>query len=359
MSLKVMIVDDMVIYRKILSDVVGRFDDMEVVGVASDGAMALKKLESTPVDMVLLDVFMPVMGGLETLKEIRKRFPHTHVIMISGAASKDAGIVLKALENGALDFIPKPGGNAFEENVLILEEAIGRIVKIVKLRQKKTGAGEPGAAPAPVSPAQVRDTAYAPVPKSFSILAVGVSTGGPAALKKIIPHIPANFPIPIVMVQHMPAIFTKSLAQMLDDISKVKVVEARDGEQLEKGKVLLAPGGKHLVLKKKNGKVLVKFYDGQPENGCKPAVDVLFRSVAECYGQQGIMALMLTGMGADGMEGVKVLKKKGCYCITQSEETCLIYGMPRAVYEIGLSDAQVDLESIATFVTDILNNASL
>ena len=354
MSLKVLIVDDMVIYRKILSDVVSRLDDMEVAGVASHGAMALKKMESTHVDIVFLDVFMPVMDGLETLKEIRKKFPHTQVIMISGVASKDAGIVLKALENGALDFIPKPGGNAFDENVSILEEAIGRIAKIVKLRQMTRGAGAPAATPAPAKPAH--DAAYAPIPKNFSILAVGVSTGGPAALKEFIPHIPADFPIPIVMVQHMPALFTKSLAQMLNNISKVKVVEASNGETVERGKVLLAPGGKHLVLKRKNGKVIAKLDNGQPENGCKPAVDVLFRSVAECYGQNGIMALVLTGMGSDGAEGVKVMKKKGCYCITQSEKSCLIYGMPRAVDEFGLSDSQVDLKSIASFVTDKLRN---
>lgn len=353
MSLKVMIVDDMVIYRKILSEVINRFDDMEVAGAAPNGALALKKMESTHVDMVLLDVFMPVMDGLETLKEIRKRFPNTQVVMISGVASKDADIVLKALENGALDFIPKPGGNAFEENVSFLEEAISRVVKIVKLKQKR-----PGAASVPAITTKTRDTAYAPVPKNFSLLAVGVSTGGPEALKKIIPYIPSDFPIPIVMVQHMPEIFTKSLAQMLDGISNVKVVEASDGELVEKGKVMLAPGGKHLVLRKENETVVAKYDYGLPENSCKPAVNVLFRSIAECYGHQGIMALVLTGMGSDGMEGVKVLKKKGCYCITQSEETCLIYGMPRAVDESGLSDSQVDLDSIASFVTKKLNNAS-
>ncbi len=353
MSIKTLIVDDMVLYRKMLSDVLAERAEVEVVGVAANGAIALKKLKQTPVDLVFMDMYMPEMNGLETLKHIRKSFPKTQVIMISGVASREGDIILEALANGALDFIQKPSEKGFQENLSLMKSELGRVLGLVKANIGTYSEPVKPAAPMHVkedSPKLARRFKGVVTPTSFSILVIGVSTGGPAALTKIIPNLPKNFPAPILLVQHMPPVFTKSLALALDKKSGLAVKEAEAGEAIVKGKVLIAPGGKHLLVERSSAGAVIRLGDGPPEHSCKPAVDVLFRSVAESYGNSGIMALVLTGMGSDGTSGVEALKQKGCYCITQSEQTCVIYGMPRAVDEAGLSDANIDLEKIPDFI---------
>ncbi|VAX24487.1 Chemotaxis response regulator protein-glutamate methylesterase CheB [hydrothermal vent metagenome] len=353
MSIKTLIVDDMVLYRKMLSDVLAEHGDVEVIGVAANGSIALRKMEQSRVDLVFMDMYMPEMNGLETLKHIRQRFPETKVIMISGVASREGDVILEALANGALDFIQKPSGKVFQENLSLMKSELGRVLGLVRANSGAAIKPEKQATPAQVkedSPKPVARFKGAVTPTSFSVVVIGVSTGGPAALTKIIPNLPKNFPAPILMVQHMPPVFTKSLALSLDKKSGLTVKEAEEGEAIVKGKVLIAPGGKHLVASRSSEGAVVKLGNGPAEHSCKPAVDVLFRSVAESYGNEGVMALVLTGMGSDGASGVEALKQKGCYCITQSEQTCVIYGMPRAVDEAGLSDANIDLEKIPAFI---------
>lgn len=364
-----MVVDDLVIYRKVLSDVVGQIEDFEVVATASNGVLALRKMEMTPVDVVLLDVYMPGMDGLETLAKIQEKFPDTIVVMVSGIASREAEIVVKALNMGALEFIPKPAEKDFQSSMAMFQRSMSLVAKTIKLRFIASGKFRRGLSttapkeqipiPAPKPfPPPIRRTDVN-FPSNTAVLAIGVSTGGPQSLTKIIPMLPEDFPIPIVMVQHMPPLFTASLAQSLDKVSKLKVTEAVDGEPAVKGKVLIAPGGKHMILRKSGSGAVVSITDGAPENGCKPAVDVLYRSLGDCYGDKGILTVILTGMGSDGLAGVRELKNKHCFCITQSARSCIIYGMPRAVDEAGLSDLQLDLDDIPSTIVNLLSHGRI
>lgn len=225
-----------------------------------------------------------------------------------------------------------------------MNRELGSVVEGVWRRRQMAGKIVSPAAPSMSSRA-------APTPTRFGVLAIGVSTGGPKALTEVIPALPGDFPLPIVLVQHMPSLFTKALADDLDRKSALDVREAAEGDLALPGRVLIAPGGRHMVLRNTPEGVAVGINDGPKENSCRPAVDVLFRSVAACYGAQGVLAAIMTGMGSDGMKGVQVLKRKGCHCLTQSEKSCVVYGMPQAVDAAGLSDESVDLDKIAGRLT--------
>jgi two-component system, chemotaxis family, protein-glutamate methylesterase/glutaminase len=353
MKIQTLIVDDTVTYRKILSDAVGGFPELDIAGTAPSGAIALKKMAQAPVHLVFLDVFMPDMDGLQTLERIRKEFPAVFVVMISGISTKSAESTIHALEMGAVDFIRKPDGANAEENFAQLKSDIRAVLRLVQLKIATQGILP--ALPAPAVPAAkepLRTRAH--IPASFGIIAIGVSTGGPEALNKIIPQLPGDIGVPLVLVQHMPPVFTKSLAESLAKKSRLRVVEAEEGMPLEANTVYIAPGGRHLVVRVADNKPVAGINDEPPENSCRPSVDVLFRSVANIYGDKGVLALILTGMGSDGLNGVRSLKRKGCFCMTQSAGTCVVYGMPRAIDEAGLTDKSVPLEEIAGEIVNVI-----
>ncbi len=361
MGIKTFIIDDTVTYRKILSDVVAGFPELELIGSAPSGVLALKKLALTPADLVLCDVHMPDMDGVETLENITKLFPKTLVVMVSGETTRGADTTIKALQMGAVDFIRKPEGNNFEHNIEQLRTDLRPVVRLVSIRlssiktmvrQALTPVRPLGTASTLATNAQTGPTL--PPPSNFAILAIGVSTGGPEALGKFIPMLPQLLPVPVVLVQHMPPMFTKSLADSLDKKSQLRVVEAAEGDRIEKGNVYIAPGGKHMILRETAGTIMAGLNDNPPENSCRPSVDVLFRSVASVYGSKGILSVILSGMGNDGMLGVRTMKRKGCFSITQSEATCVVYGMPRAVDEAGLSDKSMPLLDIAGEISRLL-----
>ncbi len=357
--LRVLVVDDTVIYRRVVSDVVNEIEDAVLVGTAAHGRLALTKLEHNPVDLVLLDVEMPEMDGLATLSVIREKYPDVGVVMVSGANENAARNTVTALERGALDFIKKPDAGSAEAGRRQLVEQLKPLMRVIRMRRnlrgnatateeaKATTQRKPAAAPPPPPPKPERS---APTPTQFDVLVVGVSTGGPNALAEFIPMLPADIGVPVLLVQHMPPLFTASLADHLNKKSKLTVCEASEEEAVLPNRVYIAPGGKHMVVRASGEGKTKGFHIGlnmnPPENSCRPSVDVLFRSAAAQYGGN-ILAVVLTGMGADGREGVRVMKRCGCYCITQDEASCVVYGMPQAVAAAGLSDEQVPLNQIA------------
>jgi two-component system chemotaxis response regulator CheB len=350
MPLRTLVVDDTITYRKILTDVLKEIPDVEVVGSAPSGAIALKKLAQDPLQLVLLDVYMPDMDGVETLKRIKVQFPNVIVVMVSGISTRNADITVEALSCGAVDFIRKPDGPDMATNFAQLKSDVNTVLRFVSLKQMTAGAVSRSTKvfPAPVAAAAVSiPFVKRSIPKAFGVCAIGVSTGGPEALSKLIPAFAGPLSVPILCVQHMPPMFTKSLAESLSRKSKILVKEAVEGETVVPGTMYIAPGGHHMVVRRKEGAVVVGINDEPPENSCRPAVDVLFRSVSSTYGEQGVLAVVLTGMGSDGCSGIRALKRHGCYCITQSEATCVVYGMPRAVDEAGLSDKSMPLGEIA------------
>ena len=381
-DLRVLVVDDTVLYRRVLSEAMAQIPGVTVVGTAAHGKIALAKLEQGPVDLVLLDVEMPVLGGLETLDAIHSMYPDTGVIMVSGANERAADITIQALARGALDFVPKPEGASPEESQSILAHQLRGVVQLFStrknLKQAKIMSGvlpveskarHPGEKPASLAPKPSKkpptrgepSLRSAPRPARIDVIAVGVSTGGPNALVEVIPQLPPTLGVPVLVVQHMPPLFTRSLAENLAKKSQVAVREAIEGEPVQPNTVYVAPGGRHMVVRRNPSPTsaeracCIGLNDNPPENSCRPSVDVLFRSVAANYGGN-TLAVIMTGMGSDGREGVKALKRQGCYCMTQSEDTCVVYGMPLAVDEAGLSDESVQLKELANRIATVVRN---
>jgi len=340
----ILIVDDSALYRKILSEASTSHHGVEVTAVAN-GDLALAKLAASKVDLVLLDVFMPDQNGPEVLHRIKSTHPGVPVVMVSGATGRDAQITLNALSSGAMDFISKPTGASFEAGIVTLRGEIRRVVDMARLRS-----AIPKNLPAPIP--QTMTPALPPKrlnpPPFIDILLIGVSTGGPKALTELLPRLPAGFPVPIVIVQHMPPVFTLSLAEQLNRLSPLSIIEAPAKHKLKAGDVLIAPGGMHLeIVKNPDGSLETRYSEAPPVHSCRPSVDVLFESAARC-GLRGAVALVLTGMGSDGAEGVSKLKS-ACptWCIAQNAETCAVYGMPQAVANLHLDDELLPLADIA------------
>ena len=349
-TLKVVIVDDMLTYRIILSSLLRKIPGVKVVGSASNGKEALEKIESLRPDMITLDIEMPIMDGLKTLEELKKHHPEIGVIMVSGANKKNADITVKALQKGALSFIVKPDATSTEEAKEYLLTSIRKEIEAFIEGRKRKRVGRRTTAKTPEhrvsKPAPQRPGKRVVPPTNPEVVALGISTGGPKALSDVIPLLPGNLPFPIVLVQHMPPLFTKSLADSLDRKSELTVKEAEKGETIEPGKVYIAPGGHHMVVKKVGAKRIVDLNDNPPEHGCRPAVDVLFRSVAEAFDPKRTVAIVMTGMGDDGCQGAAMLRRKGAYCIAQNEESCVVYGMPKCLVEKGIAHEVLDLKEI-------------
>ncbi len=362
-GLRVLIVDDTVVYRKILSDVASEMPGVVLVQTAPQGRVALSRMQQQPFDIVLLDVEMPDMDGLETLAEIRKAHPETAVVMISGVTARARDNTVKALEIGAMDFLSKPDSNDVDANRAALREKLRPLFRHVQTRlnlKRIPVAIPPHAAPVhPHAPAAPPAARPAPSPAGIDVIAIGISTGGPNALAEVIPRLSARLGVPILLVQHMPPGFTASLAQHLDDRSPLKVCEAQEGEPILPNTVYIAPGGRHMIVRRftppggTGATLVIGLNDNPPENSCRPSVDVLFRSVATHF-EGRVLALIMTGMGSDGLEGVRTLKRKGARILTQSEETCVVYGMPLAVDEAGLSDESLPLTRLPGRIEHLL-----
>lgn len=359
-TLKVMIVDDTITYRTILRNIVEDLPNTQVIATANNGKVALAKMREEIADLILLDIEMPEMDGLETLSHLRSQYPQTQVVMVSGINRTSADITIRALEMGALDFIPKPEGDSLKQSVQALQGQIIQVIQQYKIlnntQQKKTITPPYSSTKSLGKQSNIRSASLAPglahsSSSKMDVIAIGCSTGGPSALTELLPKLPGNLGVPILLVQHMPPVFTASLAHTLDKKSALSVKEAEDGELVKPNTVYIAPGGRHMTVKRKlNSEVRISLNDDPAEHSCRPAVDVLFRSIAEVY-SGNVLSVILTGMGSDGALGVKALKKNRCYSLTQSEKSCVVYGMPQAVVKMELSDEALDLDAMASRIT--------
>lgn len=340
-KLKVLVVDDTIVYRKILSVTVNHTGIAIAVKTASNGEIALDYLRQQSFDVVLLDVVMPGMDGLEVLSVIKELHPDTFVIMISSEGPESAVHTLQALKNGALDFILKPQESNTEKNIDILRKKLQAL--FLAIQMKKVGATS-----IPVRRNQVSKVKSEAKSRDLDLIVIAASTGGPDALESVLSKLPKTFQQPILIVQHMPKDFTKILANILDQKCHLQVREAQQGDVIDAGRVLIAPGGQQMLVKRGIGnKLIIELKDEPYVNGLRPSADVLFQSVAQVCKEKNVLAIILTGMGRDGKNGVIEMKKScNCYCIAQSEGTCIVYGMPSSVVEAGLADDSVDLESI-------------
>ena len=395
-------VDDTVVYRRLLSKIVSDFKDIELVGVASNGKLALSKIKLRRPDLVLLDVFMPEMDGLETLDHIKKQYSDIDVIILSGVNRENANLTMKALGAGALDFILKPSKSSMEENIAELRSALSRLILMAQTRKYSRQArsitlSDPGLKLRPISekqpsppendtkrvaarihqsdpgrnqsdpgrnqsdPGRKPDTGkrHANRAGRIDVIAIGVSTGGPNALQKMIPGIEADFPVPILTVQHMPAMFTASLATRLDKSSAIKVREARDGQRIEKGVMYIAPGGSHMVVRKdKSANRVIGLLSSPPVNSCRPSADVLFRSIAAMY-RGHVLTVVLTGMGNDGVSGVTEIRSQGGYSLVQDEKSSMIWGMPGAVADADQADEIVCIDRMASRIMGLVKKGQI
>lgn len=348
-KIRVLVVDDAVVIRKLITETLRRDPDLEVVGAAANGRIALQKIPQVNPDILTLDVEMPEMDGLETLREVRKLYPKLPVIMFSTLTQKGAVATLEALSRGATDYVTKPA------NLGSLTEAMDRLehelIPKVKIHCRhlappealpaghKTG---PGGSPSVTPPP--------PRPGPIEVVCIGTSTGGPNALMEVFAQLPADFPVPIVMVQHMPPLFTAMLAERLTTHSPIPCHEGTAGRPVERGHAYLAPGGRHMEVQRLGTRVVLQLHDGPPENSCRPAVDVLFRSVTQAYGG-AVLGVVMTGMGQDGLRGCELIKEKRGRVVVQDEATSVVWGMPGYVARAGQADTVLPLAQIAGEIT--------
>lgn len=338
-KIRVLVVDDSVVVRRMVSHALADEPGIEIIGTASNGHIGLEKVRQHGPDVVILDIEMPGVNGLDVLRSLRAEPAGSpRVIMFSTLTERGAAITLEALSLGADDYVTKVlnEDSLQQSRVRLRQELVPKIKQFFKA---------PQSAPAPVvmrprGSAQPSRLARAP-----RAVVIGSSTGGPAALNAILPLLPQDFPLPILIVQHMPPFFTRLLAERLDGACKLRVEEATEGAEVHAGKVLLAPGDFHMKLSAKNGCVTVSLDQSPHQNFCRPAVDVLFRSAAEVYGGAA-MAIILTGMGQDGLRGIEALHAIGATVVAQDEASSVVWGMPGAVVNAGLAHSVLPLEEI-------------
>jgi two-component system chemotaxis response regulator CheB len=360
--LRVLVVDDTVVYRKIVSDVLAELPNVEVVGTAHNGKAALLKVKTLKPDLLTLDIEMPEVNGLEVLAELQKTAPHVGAVMLSTLTSEGGVMTMKALELGAFDFIPKPQSGTMAANKRAVQKALEPILAAFSRSQRMLGR-LPKSRPAartvqqnkPAKPTRPSLT-FAAQTRPSSIIGIGISTGGPNALAQLLPRLPADINVPVVIVQHMPPMFTKSLAKSLDQKCALDVHEAVDGEPLKPNAVYIAPGGKQMkIVAGADGKQrVIKITNDPPENSCKPSVDYLFRSIAEMYVGRATGVIM-TGMGSDGTQGLHQMKRNGAFVIAQNEASCVVFGMPKEPIEAGIVDVVAPLNGIASAVLSSLS----
>jgi len=357
---RILIVDDSAVIRSLLRSVLSAHGSFEVAGTAADGASALQILETLRPDLVLLDVEMPVLDGLVTLRQLRARGHKMPVIMCSSLTQRGARVTLEALAGGASDYVGKPTGQATREAAMraLSAELIPKIQALTGQQVPPPPAAGPVRMPLPAL-LQPQAPAFQPQPPAFKpqplfgvpvALVIGVSTGGPAALEVLLPALPANFPLPVMIVQHMPELFTSLFAERLNGRCRLPVREAAEGESVRPGSIYIARGNWHLeVLASPRGASHNSLHltQGPLENHCRPAVDVLFRSAAAVYGS-GVLAVVLTGMGSDGMNGCRFIRAQGGSVLAQDQPTSAVWGMPGAVVQAGLAHKVLPLNAIAS-----------
>jgi two-component system chemotaxis response regulator CheB len=351
-KIRVLVVDDSVVIRRLLTDILSQDPEIELAGTAPNGRIALAKLPQLNPDIVTLDIEMPEMDGLSTLPELRKAYPKLPVIMFSTLTERGALATLDALALGATDYVTKPAnvGSVAAAIQSVKDQLIPRIKALCPGIQAPVTPRPLTLAPPPSIASMVNR-----LPERCDMLVIGSSTGGPQALSAVLSRLPATYPIPIVVVQHMPPVFTQHLANRLNQDSALTVREAVAGETIEPGTVLIAPGNFHLELQRQGVLVKTVLHQRPPENSCRPAVDVLFRSAADIYGRN-CLGLILTGMGQDGLRGAEHLVRAGGTMIAQDEKTSVVWGMPRAVAEAGLARHVLPLASVAN---ELLRHAAM
>ncbi|SFX07738.1 two-component system, chemotaxis family, response regulator CheB [Pseudomonas sp. NFACC49-2] len=373
MVVKVLVVDDSGFFRRRVSEILSADTSIQVVGTATNGKEAIDQALALKPDVITMDYEMPMMDGITAVRHIMQRCP-TPVLMFSSLTHEGARVTLDALDAGAVDFLPKNfediSRNPDKVRQLLCEKvhSISRSNRRVSAYSPPAPAPVSAPAPAPASsggfnPAPARSaasaaptraapaaTASSPAPKrkAYKLVAIGTSTGGPVALQRVLTQLPANFPAPIVLIQHMPAAFTKAFAERLDKLCRISVKEAEDGDVLRPGLALLAPGGKQMMI---DGRGAVKILPGDERLNYKPCVDITFGSAAKSYGDK-VLAVVLTGMGADGREGARLLKQGGSTIWAQDEASCVIYGMPMAIVKADLADGIYGLDDIGRHLVE-------
>ena len=349
-KIRALVVDDSAFVRKVVSQMLARSPEIEVVGTARDGVDALEMVERCKPDVVTLDLVMPRMNGVEFLREQANRHPVP--VVICSIAHETGEMALDAFEAGAVDFVRKPTALATDRVYEIADDLIAKVI----------GASQASLRPV-LPPAAITAAAFthSPRPNSLSgeestaeVVVIGVSTGGPQALRHLIPSLPADFPVPIAIVLHMPVGYTKMYAERLNDISALEIVEAEEGAVLRPGVALLAPAGQHLTFLRDAAGVVRAHLDLRPLDAQhRPAVDVLFRSAADVFGA-GALAVVMTGMGSDGTAGAGEIKARGGRVLTEAASSCVVYGMPRSVVEAELSDRSAPLDTLADAIMEML-----
>jgi two-component system, chemotaxis family, protein-glutamate methylesterase/glutaminase len=336
-AIRILIVDDSVVIRKLLSDTLSEGQGIEVVGTASNGRLCLAKIAQLHPDLVTLDLEMPVMNGLETLAELRKLYPMLPIVMFSTLTEHGAAATLDALALGASDYATKPSdtGSAAGAVEAIRSELVPKIKALCGRRLTK------------LSLPWLRSVVPArrPAHRRIEVVAIGSSTGGPNALGEVLPRIPKDFPVPLVLVQHMPPIFTRLLAERLAARCEIAVHEGSAGVVLSPGHAWIAPGNFHMTVKRANVGSRLELNQERPENSCRPSVDMLFRSVADVYGA-GTLAVVMTGMGSDGVVGAQWIRQRGGEVIVQDEASSVVWGMPGLVYGAGQADGVYALDQL-------------
>ncbi|KAB0506597.1 protein-glutamate methylesterase/protein-glutamine glutaminase [Pseudomonas moorei] len=373
MAVKVLVVDDSGFFRRRVSEILSADSNIQVVGTATNGKEAIDQALALKPDVITMDYEMPMMDGITAVRHIMQRCP-TPVLMFSSLTHEGARVTLDALDAGAVDFLPKNFEDISRNPEKVKQLLCEKILSIARSNRRVSTytAPPPVAAPAPTpapssvgsfsgnvparpapAPIPARAPAHAPTSpapkrKAYKLVAIGTSTGGPVALQRVLTQLPANFPAPIVLVQHMPAAFTKAFAERLDKLCRISVKEAEDGDILRPGLALLAPGGKQMMI---DGRGAVKILPGDERLNYKPCVDITFGSAAKSYGDK-VLAVVLTGMGADGREGARLLKQGGSSIWAQDEASCVIYGMPMAIVKAELADAVYSLDDIGRHLVE-------
>ncbi|VVM46749.1 protein-glutamate methylesterase/protein-glutamine glutaminase [Pseudomonas fluorescens] len=373
MVVKVLVVDDSGFFRRRVSEILSADSNIQVVGTATNGKEAIDQALALKPDVITMDYEMPMMDGITAVRHIMQRCP-TPVLMFSSLTHEGARVTLDALDAGAVDFLPKNFEDISRNPEKVKQLLCEKILSISRSNRRVSAysAPAPVAAPAPTpapssigsygrsaparpapAPMPARSSAAspsspAPKRKAYKLVAIGTSTGGPVALQRVLTQLPANFPAPIVLIQHMPAAFTKAFAERLDKLCRISVKEAEDGDILCPGLALLAPGGKQMMI---DGRGAVKILPGDERLNYKPCVDITFGSAAKTYGDK-VLAVVLTGMGADGREGARLLKQGGSSIWAQDEASCVIYGMPMAIVKAELADAVYGLDDIGKHLVE-------
>lgn len=370
MAVKVLVVDDSGFFRRRVTEILAGDTQIQVVGTASNGREAVEQTLALRPDVITMDYEMPVMDGITAVREIMQRCP-TAVLMFSSLTYEGARVSLDALDAGAADYLPKNFEDISRNPDKVRQLLCERVHTLARTNRRSLGLGAPIAPSAPSSlsapgassrpgvrapepaaprpaPAPVRNSPP-PRRKHYQLVAIGTSTGGPVALQKVLTQLPANFPAPLLLIQHMPAAFTKAFAERLDKLCRISVKEAEDGDTLRPGLALLAPGGKQMML---DGRGVVRILPGDDRLNFKPSVDVTFGSAAKVF-RDKVLAVVLTGMGADGREGARMLKQSGSDVWAQDEASCVIYGMPMAIAKANLADGIYSLDDIGRHLAEL------